>query len=148
MESGSNVDGKFHSSYVRFANGGFFYLMCPVFAIVATTGGGGTAFGAVMAVLCLFGAILASRMGIKYSKEGVTVRGFPRTRKWTWTEIKSFSVAIHFVGAMRYRRKVLCVTMSDDSTIVLKDQNASPRNKTEPSWVDLAVAELNQHLSP
>jgi len=113
MGSDSNSSGEFHSTYIRVANGGFFYLMCPVFAIVATTGGGGTAFGVPMAVIALVLAVLSSRMGITYSEKGVTIRGFPRTRRWTWAEIKNFSVVISQVGAMMYRRKVLCVTLND-----------------------------------
>jgi len=85
-------------------------------------------------------------MGVSYSDAEVTIRGFARTRKWHWATIKQFSVAIHPVGAMSYRRKVLTVTLMDGKTIRLKEQNASPKQSQEPSWVEEAAAALNREL--
>lgn len=138
--------GHFESTYIRVVNAlpiGFIGLVC-LFAI--GSGVGGSIFGVSMALVCTFFTVRGLRMGVSYSPEGVTVRGFVRTRRWPWDGIREFSVATKPVGAMAYRRKVLLVTLRSGQVVPLREQNASPKDGASPSWVEVAAAQLNREL--
>ena len=138
--------GAFHSAYIRWVNAAFWLLLWPISLAIAFSGGGSAAFGVAMVLLCTFFVIRALSMGVSYTEDGVVARGFPRVRRWTWSDIESFSVRVGTVGAMGYRRKVLVVALRSGQTIPLRDQNASPRDRSTSSWVEVAANSLNAVL--
>lgn len=146
METDDGHTGHFESTYIRTINALPFGLMDLIGLFAVGSGVGGLIFGLSMALICSCLVIRGLRMGVSYSDKGVTIRGFARTRKWPWTAIKNFGVEVNPVGAMNYRRKVLTVSFKDGTTKRLREQNASPKESQDPSWVEQAAVVLNRAL--
>ena len=141
-------DGEFSSTNLRLVNGLPLAGFALVGVLLAAFGGiSGVIFGVPIALVCGYFSFRGFRLGLVCSADGMTARGIARTRRWAWSEIANFDVAIRPVGAMAYRRKVLVVRLKGGREIVLKDQNGSPKNTDVPSWIDYASYELNHRLA-
>jgi hypothetical protein len=138
--------GHFRSPYLRCVYGIPIALFGLLGLSAASTGSGGLAFAVLFALLCWFLAVRAFRMGVSYSSNGVVVRNYLRTHRWPWSDIASFHVGESPVGAMACRRRVLEVVLITGQMPSFGQQNASPRNRSTPCWIESAVVDLNREL--
>jgi hypothetical protein len=138
--------GHFRSTYLRCVYGIPIALFGLLGLAAASTGSGGIAFAVPFALLCWFLAARAFRMGVSYSSNEVVVRSYLRTHRWPWSDIASFQVSESAVGAMAYRRKVLEVVLTTGQMLSFNQQNASSRDRASPTWIEIAVVDLNREL--
>jgi PH (Pleckstrin Homology) domain-containing protein len=147
VDAKAHAAGHFSSTYLRIVNSVPIAVIGLICLSTVTAGTGGAIFGLSAAGVSGYLAFRGSTMGISYSQQGVTARGFLRTRRWPWSEVRDFSVQIGSVGAMTYRRKILLITLRNGERIGLRDQNASPKDTGKGSWIEEAADKLNQELN-
>jgi len=140
--------GTFGSTSLRFA-----YVaelgICGFALVVIAAGTTGSAnlVCLLLALTAFIFAARACRLGIEYSSKGVRVYGILRSRQWLWTDLAGFAIVVTPEASGEFRRKVLQVVTSDGQFLVLRDQSASRGTQADPSWLDAAVAALNQQIA-
>jgi hypothetical protein len=140
--------GTFNSTSLRFSYvaelgiGGFVLVV-----IAAGASGEANLICLALALAAFVFAARACRLGIEYSSEGVRAFGILRTRQWSWTDLAGFTILVTPVANGEFRRKVLQVVTSDGQFVVLRDQSATGGTQADPSWLDAAVAALNQQIA-
>ena len=71
------------------------------------------------------------------SRDRVILRTVARTRRWAWSDIRSFEEEIRQVGVGAYRRRVLVIYLTDGQGHVCIELNQSPR-QTPDRIADMA----------
>jgi hypothetical protein len=74
--------------------------------------------------------------------DGVRVRTWLRTRKYSWAEIDHFQVRVVRLGLMAYRHKILGVVLKNGNSVWFSQVRDRPERSR---WADKAVVELNSY---
>ncbi len=140
--------GTFNSTSLRFSYVGELGLGGFVLVVIAAGASGQVnLLCLVLALTAFIFAVRACRLGIEYSSTGVRVFGILRTRQWSWAELAGFTIVVTPAPRGEFRRKVLQVVTSDGQFLVLRDQSARRGTPADQSWLDTAVAALNQQIA-
>jgi hypothetical protein len=144
----AGTSGTFSSLSLRFINVAELGTAGFLLVVIAAGASGEVSFFFLLLALAAFVfAARSCRLGIAYSSKGVRVFGILRTRQWSWSELAGFTIVVTPVASGEFRRKVLQVVTSDGQFLLLRDQCASRGTKADSSWLDSAVAALNQQIA-
>jgi hypothetical protein len=126
--------------------GGAFLLFCTAIFIAQgfNPGKGGPGLQVFAAISATAAACLAARCvvapSITAALDGVRVRTWVRTRKYSWAEVDHFQVRV--VSRGMGRRKILGVALKNGDSVWFREPSDRPERSR---WADKAVAVLNSY---
>lgn len=126
--------------------GFFFFLETGAYFDKNGTQPGEIAFTSVLLVVIAWFAVRGARAATLLANDAeVTVRGFYRTRSWSWDEVDGFVTDTRRIGV--YRRRVLGMRYRDGTIRWFPELSCRPAQRDGRSRVDDAADTLNHYLS-